>query len=107
MSLAQHIARATNPLWGVRLHEWDVEYILITRPKLLGFHDDLSERRVPRLIGTMTYFSQELMSKAPLDKVDAIKVSMQVDQLGCFVFVPEEWWAGALAIWSRIVEKQQ
>ena len=110
MFLAEHVVKTSHPLWGIHLHEYDMEYVLSKDKHLLEYHQQLSQGQIPRLIGPMTYFSRELNRRSFVSKLSQLEVFKQISsEGGCFVRVkdehdPECGWIPVLDAWISIGE---
>ena len=96
--LAESVIKATHPLWGVRLHEWDYEQIISTQPMLLEYRTELRNQTIPKLLGPVTYMNKELLAKAPLRDLPNLEIRW-VNSFGAFVLIPSPQWQ-----WQEVLE---
>lgn len=102
--LAETVIQSTQPIWGVRLHEWDIEYVMQVDDSLLGYEPELRCGRVPRLLGPITYLNNDLLSKAPVERVAHLQIA-RVDNLGSLISVSNQKWPETLITWPKALDE--
>lgn len=102
--LAETVIKSTQPIWGVRLHEWDAEYVMQVDDTLLDYGLELRHGRIPRRLGPITYLNNDLLSRAPLERVAHLQIA-RVDNFGSLISVSNQKWPETLIAWSKGLEE--